>query len=106
MRRSLRDWKFWVLTVTAVGLLAMSIVNASMRSDVRARQMEIAERQQFLIDSAAWTRLNTQIIQALAQLAAQGNDADIRDMLAKHGVTYSLDSSAAPVESAKRAAKP
>jgi hypothetical protein len=34
-------------------------------------------------------RVNSQLIQTLANMSAQSNDEAIREMLARHGVTFS-----------------
>ena len=91
MTRSLRDWKFWALTALTAVFLVVSVANVATRGDLRLRQTEVLSRQQYLSESAALGRLNTQIIQALATLSAQGNDEAIKAMLAKHGVTFTVN---------------
>lgn len=79
-----------VLTGVAVLAGALTAANQSVRSDILARQAEVATRTQFINESVALGRMNSQLIQALANLSAQGNDEAIRTMLAKHGVTFSV----------------
>ena len=56
----------------------------------RSRQEAVIARQQFLNESAQLRQFNTRFIQSLANLAAQTNDANIRQLLADHGVTFTV----------------
>lgn len=89
--RRFTDWKF--LTITAVAALAFIfvLINLSAHMSNRTRQTEVAERQQFINQSVQLSRLNTQFIQALAQLSAETNDESIRRLLAEHGVTFTVN---------------
>lgn len=87
----LRDWKFLLVTLLAVVGLGLVWVNVSIHSANRDRQADVAERQQFINESVPLSRLNTQFIQALAQLSAQSDDDSIRQLLADHGVTFTVN---------------
>lgn len=88
-RSAARDWKLWLLgTLTALCAL-VSVYNLVLGADVRELQANVAARQQFINESVPLARVNSQIIQTLANMSARSNDAAIRDMLARHGVTFS-----------------
>jgi hypothetical protein len=84
-----RDWKFWVLAMLAVICAGVTVFNTSLRTGVRERQVQLAARQQFINESMTLARVNSQLIQTLANMSAQSNDEAIREMLARHGVTFS-----------------
>src|SRR4029453_2540601 len=86
-----RDWKFVLLTIAAAVLLALTFMNVSARNELRLRQSEVLTRQQFINETAALGRLNAQLVQALATLSANNDDDAIREMLAKHGVTFKVN---------------
>lgn len=95
----LRDWKFWVLLALALILVALTIVNIGLADENYDRRLVIAERQQFITESTRLSEFNTQFVQALANLAAQTDDQSIRQLLADHGVTYTVKAPEATGES-------
>ena len=95
--RSALDLKFWLLTIVSAACAALTAVNLVWYFDVSQQQAEVLARQQFINESVPLARVNTQIIQALANLSAQTNDTAIRDMLGRHGVTFTVnETSSAP----------
>jgi type VI protein secretion system component VasK len=91
MSRLLTDWKFLSVTLIAALAFALVCVNLTVHSANRDRQAEVAQRQQFINESVQLSRVNTQFIQALAQLSAQTNDESIRRLLAEHGITFTVN---------------
>ena len=87
--RSAQDWKFWTLAILVTICVLLNVVNLRLGSGVSELRMSVAERQQFIAESVPLARVNTQIIQTLANMSSQSNDAAIRAMLARHGVTFS-----------------
>ena len=85
---SLRDWKFLILATLATLCVLLTGVNLLLVADVRTQQTNVATRQQYINESIPLARVNSQIIQTLANMSARSNDAAIRDMLARHGVTF------------------
>ena len=66
--------------------------------DVVFRNMardEPAEKKRFINDTIRLSSFSTQFIQSLATLAANTGDQAIRDVLAKHGVTFEVQPPAA-----------
>lgn len=86
----------------ALGLVCLLLVAASgyLVLDNRQAQRELASRQQFLQQSVQLEGLYRDIVRALAELAARHNDADVRTMLARHGITYTVNAPPAPAEPA------
>ena len=87
-RRSGLLWSIAVIAVIALGFVAANIF---LHRTNLALQEELAQRQQFINESIRLSRLNTQLVQALATLAAQSDDQAIRDLLAIHGITFTVN---------------
>lgn len=56
---------------------------------------EVAERQQFIVQTAQVQGVAKDIVTALANLAIKNNDEQIKQLLASHGITYSVPASGA-----------
>lgn len=91
----MRDWKIFLLGVLVTLCAVLSAYNLLLASEVRGLREEIANRQQFINESVPLARVNSQIIQTLANMSATSNDGAIRDMLARNGVTFSAPAPAA-----------
>ena len=87
----MRQWQFWTLNGVAGMVLLLIAVNISLFLDNRELQGQTLERQQFINQSIRLSRVNTQLIRAIAGVSAQTNDAQLRDLLAAHGVTFNLN---------------
>ncbi len=81
-------WSIAVVALIALGFVAANIV---LHRTNLALQEELAQRQQFINESIRLSRLNTQLVQALATLAAQSDDQAIGDLLANHGITFTVN---------------
>ena len=95
-------WQFW----TSTGLAALCLLAAgwtlSLSAMNRSLQADIGQRQQYVQQSVQLETLYREIIRALAELGARNNDQDVRAMLQRHGITYSVN---APAASAAPAVK-
>ena len=91
-----------VTTLAALCLLTM-LANVGLGLANRSAQLDVASRQQYVQQSLQLEGLYREIIRALAELAARNNDADVKEMLQRHGITYSV---AAPAPAAPAAAAP
>lgn len=79
--------------VAAIAVIALAFVSANIvlhRTNL-ALQDELAQRQQFINESIRLSRLNGQLVQSLATLAAQTDDQAIRGLLASHGITFTVN---------------
>lgn len=77
---------------SGVGVVALVLVglNAYLYFSNRALQSDVNERQRTINDSLRLSQLNNQLIQSLVSLAASGGDEQIRDLLSKSGVTFTV----------------
>jgi hypothetical protein len=78
-----------VTTVAALCLFTM-LANVFLGLANRSAQLDVASRQQYVQQSLQLEGPYREIIRALAELAARHNDADVREMLQRHGITYSV----------------
>ncbi len=87
--------QFWI--TTSIGILSLLLLafNAWTVNGNRALQKEVAARQQFVQQSVQLEGLYRDIVRSLAELAARNNDADVRAMLGRHGITYTVNAPAA-----------
>jgi hypothetical protein len=83
--------QFWFTTVVAALCLLLLATNVVLVAGNRSTQREIAARQQFVQQSVQLEGLYREIVRALAELAARNNDADVRTMLGRHGITYTVN---------------
>ncbi|MCU0922213.1 MAG: hypothetical protein MUF16_18105 [Burkholderiaceae bacterium] len=83
-------WRFWLLTVMAGGVVVLVLVNYALLQGNRHAQTELAQHQQAINQGAMLGRLGDQLIRSLATQAAETNDAQIRDLLASQGITFSV----------------
>lgn len=90
------DWKFWVLLVCAIGTMTLLWLNRGLADANREQLKEVNERQAFINDTVRISNFSSQFIQSLANLAARTGDESLRQVLAEHGVTYSVDDAAQP----------
>ncbi len=77
------------------GILSLTALN-------RTAQSEVNVRQQFVQQSLQLETLYRDIVRTLAELAARNNDAQVRDLLARHGITYSANPAPAAAAAAPR----
>lgn len=87
--------QFWIATAAGIACFVLLALNAYLLRENRALQREVANRQQFVQQSVQLETLYREIVRALAELAARNNDADVRAMLGRHGITYTVNPPAA-----------
>lgn len=83
-----------VTTLAALGLLLVT-ADVTLASLNRGLQSDIALRQQYVQQSVQLEGLYREIVRALAELGARNNDTQVRDMLQRHGITYTLNANPA-----------
>lgn len=86
-----RSYLGWISTAFATVALGLVVVNIVLASGNREMQRQANQRQQFINQSIQLGAVHNQLVTALGTLAAQTNDADIRNMLASHGVTITIN---------------
>ena len=85
--------------------LALVAVNGTLAMGNRSRQAKINARQAGVQQTAQLQVLQTEIAKALADLAVKSNDKQVLGMLAKNGITVTMNNPgtvAAPTPTRKR----
>ena len=88
--------QYWIVTALGITSLVLLATNIWLSNNIQAGQADIQLRQQYVQQSVQLEGLYKEIIRALAELSARNDDADVRTMLAKHGITYSVNEAAPP----------
>jgi hypothetical protein len=83
---------FWLLTLVAGVALVLAVLNMALDQSNQAVQAEINNSQEYINQTLQISRLNTQVIQALANLSARTGDEQISNLLAAHGISFSTNS--------------
>lgn len=102
----LKKNEFWILTaLAAIGLL-LTVANMILFSQNRAGQAEVSGRAQYIQQAAQLEPLYREMVKALGELAVRNSDTELRDMLAKQGITLNAPvappAPAAPVPEPKK----
>jgi len=93
----LARWQFNTLIAVGALSLLLTAVNVILFTSNRESQAELAQRQQFVQQSIALEGLYREIVKALAEFGARGNDRGMLDILAKQGLSVTVTgASAAP----------
>jgi len=90
----LNRWQYWLLTALAAFTMLIALLNAKLFVDNRSLQAEVADRQQFIQQSAQLQGLYSDIARALADLSARNNDQQLRRVLEARGITFAVTPSA------------
>ena len=88
--------QFWATTTLGVCCLAVLAGNVVLSTSNKTAQADIAVRQQYVQQSVQLEGLYREIVRALAELGARNNDNDVKAMLQRHGISYSVNAPAAP----------
>ena len=83
--------QYWALTTLAGASLLLAAANVALSSSNRSLQGDINVRQQYVQQSVQLEGLYREIIRALAELGARNNDQDVRAMLQRHGISYTVN---------------
>jgi hypothetical protein len=95
--------QFWGTTALAAACLLLAATNITVGSLNRSLQGDVGLRQQYVQQSVQLEGLYREIVRALAELGARNNDQDVRALLQRHGITYSVNApAAAPAAAAPR----
>jgi negative regulator of sigma E activity len=82
----------WARLLTVLALVATVLVVVNMFLYVRNQKLnrEVAERQQFIVQTAQVQGVAKEVVTALANLAIKNNDEQLKQLLASHGITYTV----------------
>ena len=89
-------WQFVLSTVMSLLLLALVAGALALGASNRELQGQVNARAQYLQQSVQLESLYREIVRALAELGARNNDVQVRDLLQRHGITYTANAAAAP----------
>ena len=90
--------EFWTLTALAAVALALVLTNMVLFGQNRQAQAEINGRAQYIQQSVQVEPLYRELVKALADLSVRNNDGELRDMLAKQGITVSGNANPSPLD--------
>ena len=96
---------WWGITALSVVAFLLVIWNILLTFDIQDRQVQVNQRQQFINQSVQLSRANQVLINTLAQIAAKNSDAEIRNLLADNGITFSISNPAQAALPSKPATK-
>jgi hypothetical protein len=88
--------QFWLLTLLGAAALVVVSVNIFTMMANADLRTEVNQRQQFINQSVKLGRLHKQLIQGLANLSARSGDEELRQVLARHGIEFTVSKSATP----------
>ena len=100
----LKKNEFWILTALAVIAVLLAVANMILFSQNRAAQAEVTGRSQYIQQAAQLEPLYREMVKAIGELAVRNSDTQLRDMLAKQGIT--LNAPMAPPAPAAPAPEP
>ena len=86
--------QYWVVTVIGAVCCAAMLASITLGYNNANARAEVNQRQQFVQQSVQLEGLYREIVRALAELGARNNDEDVRAMLQRHGISYSVNAAA------------
>jgi hypothetical protein len=92
----LKKNEFWILTALAALGLLLAVANMILFSQNRTAQAEITGRAQYIQQAAQLETLYREMVKALGELAIRNSDTQLRDMLAKQGITVTAPAAPPP----------
>jgi type VI protein secretion system component VasK len=98
----LKSAEFWIVTLTAVLAAALAITNAVLFAGNRTRQVEVAERAQYIQQSVQLEGLYREIVKALADLSVRNQDPALANLLSAQGITVTTNPAPAPTPAEPR----
>jgi uncharacterized membrane protein len=87
--------EFWTLTALAA-VAVLVLTNMVLFGQNRQAQAEINGRAQYIQQTVQVEPLYRELVKALADLSVRNNDGELRDMLAKQGITLSSNANPSP----------
>jgi hypothetical protein len=97
---------FWAATVLAGLCLLLVLLNGFLARSNASTRREVNQRQLSINEWIREARQNQDLIQMLATASARSNDTAIRDLLARNGVTFSVNRPAPTAEGGANAPQP
>lgn len=85
-----------ILTALAAVALVLVLANMVLFTQNRQAQVEVASRAQFIQQVAQLEPLYREIVKALADLSVRNNDDQLRDVLARQGISIAQNPGQVP----------
>jgi hypothetical protein len=82
---------FWTTTLLAGAGLVLVVVDGALVLTNQTAQAEVNQRQQYITQSAQFARVQETLVRALAASAANNKDDQLRDLLAQHGISFTVN---------------
>ena len=104
----LKKNEFVILTAVAAISLLLAIANMILFSQNRGAQAEVTQRAQYIQQAAQLEPLYREMVKALGELTVRNNDTQLRDLLAKQGISVNMQPPqppAAPAPEPKKGGK-
>ncbi|MDP1902019.1 MAG: hypothetical protein Q8K96_16455 [Rubrivivax sp.] len=80
------------IATSAAALAAVAMgASVTLAAMNRSLQQDIGQRQQYVQQSVQLEGLYREIVRALAELGARYNDQQVRELLQRHGITYTAN---------------
>lgn len=86
--------EYWSLTGSALLLVMLVLINTTLVLANRSTQADVNGRSQYIQQSIQLNGLYNEIVKALADLSARNQDAQLKELLAKHGITFTVNAPA------------
>ena len=86
----LTRWQFNALTALGALALLLALADALLATTNRDAQVFVAQRQQYIQQSVALEGLYRDMVKALAELGARGNDRALLDILSAQGLSVTI----------------
>ena len=86
--------QFGIATTVGGACLLLMVTNVTLAALNRGVQAEVGGRQQYVQQSVQLEGLYREIVRSLAELGARNNDQDVRAMLQRHGISYTVNAPA------------
>lgn len=87
----LTNLQYRILLALGALALLLAVVNATLFTQNRQTQNDLATRGQYIQQSLQLEPIYQSLIRSLAEVAAARNDAAIRGLLAEQGITFSAN---------------
>ncbi len=100
----LKPWQFWSLTIIAAAGVLLVFTNMVVYSQNRSTQAEVAGRGQYIQQSVQLQSLYHEIVKALADLSVRKQDKSLADVLARQGISVTINAPAVAATAADSAA--
>ena len=92
--------QYWIAVVLGAACFAAMAANVTLGTLNHSARADVTQRQQYVQQSVQLEGLYKEIIRALAELGTRNNDADVKALLQRHGITVNVNAPAAPAAGA------